>query len=99
MTRTGGPLKAATQAAYRPGSTARLGPDHEAAPSTPPELDLKPTPRLGSGPALSNLVPARSAAVMPTSRPGSEPVEFWVDGSRRDGTVEEFYTLGCELGR
>lgn len=36
---------------------------------------------------------------MPTSRPGSEPVEFWVDGSRRDGTVEEFYTLSAELGR
>ncbi|PWA21237.1 hypothetical protein CCH79_00009548 [Gambusia affinis] len=36
---------------------------------------------------------------MPTSRPGSEPVEFWVDGSRRDGTVEDFYGLGSELGR
>ncbi|KAM4574679.1 calcium/calmodulin-dependent protein kinase type IV [Fundulus diaphanus] len=36
---------------------------------------------------------------MPTSRPGSEPVEFWVDGSRRDGTVEDLYTLGSELGR
>ncbi|XP_054645788.1 calcium/calmodulin-dependent protein kinase type IV [Dunckerocampus dactyliophorus] len=36
---------------------------------------------------------------MPTSRPGSEPVEFWVDGSRRDGTVEEFYNLSSELGR
>ncbi|XP_076028046.1 calcium/calmodulin-dependent protein kinase type IV [Genypterus blacodes] len=36
---------------------------------------------------------------MPTSRPGSEPVEFWVDGSRRDGAVEEFYTLSSELGR
>ncbi|XP_077573719.1 calcium/calmodulin-dependent protein kinase type IV-like [Stigmatopora nigra] len=42
---------------------------------------------------------------MPTSRPGSEavpvplPADFWVDGSRRDGTVEEFYTLGTELGR
>ncbi|KAM4739630.1 calcium/calmodulin-dependent protein kinase type IV-like isoform 2-T2 [Anableps anableps] len=36
---------------------------------------------------------------MPTSRPGSEPVEFWVDGSRRDGTVEDFYRLGSELGR
>uniref|UniRef100_A0A3Q2NRQ9 Calcium/calmodulin-dependent protein kinase type IV n=1 Tax=Fundulus heteroclitus TaxID=8078 RepID=A0A3Q2NRQ9_FUNHE len=35
---------------------------------------------------------------MPTSRPGSEPVEFWVDGSRRDGTVEDLYTLGSELG-
>ncbi|XP_060934693.1 calcium/calmodulin-dependent protein kinase type IV [Limanda limanda] len=36
---------------------------------------------------------------MPTSRPGSDPVEFWVEGSRRDGTVEEFYTLSSELGR
>uniref|UniRef100_UPI0037E6FDC7 calcium/calmodulin-dependent protein kinase type IV-like n=1 Tax=Semicossyphus pulcher TaxID=241346 RepID=UPI0037E6FDC7 len=36
---------------------------------------------------------------MPTSRPGSEPVEFWVDGSRRDGAVEEFYNLSSELGR
>lgn len=36
---------------------------------------------------------------MPTSRPGSAPVEFWVDGSRRDGAVEEFYTLSSELGR
>lgn len=36
---------------------------------------------------------------MPTSRPGSAPVEFWVDGSRRDGPVEEFYTLSSELGR
>lgn len=36
---------------------------------------------------------------MPMSRPGSESVEFWVDGSRRDGTVEEFYTLSTELGR
>ncbi|XP_072295233.1 calcium/calmodulin-dependent protein kinase type IV [Eucyclogobius newberryi] len=38
---------------------------------------------------------------MPTSHPGSEPEEeeFWVDGSRRDGTVEEVYSLGAELGR
>lgn len=36
---------------------------------------------------------------MPMSRPGSESAEFWVDGSRRDGTVEEFYTLSSELGR
>ncbi|XP_074490579.1 calcium/calmodulin-dependent protein kinase type IV-like [Sebastes fasciatus] len=36
---------------------------------------------------------------MPTSRPGSAPVEFWVDGSRRDGSVEEVYTLSSELGR
>ncbi|XP_071396938.1 calcium/calmodulin-dependent protein kinase type IV [Centroberyx affinis] len=36
---------------------------------------------------------------MPTSRPGSEPVDFWVDGSRRDATVEEFYSMGSELGR
>lgn len=45
------------------------------------------------------LVLRSSAVAMPTSRPGSEPVEFWVDGSRRDGTVEEFYTLSSELGR
>ncbi|KAI9520468.1 hypothetical protein NQZ68_017169 [Dissostichus eleginoides] len=38
-------------------------------------------------------------SAMPTSRPGSAPVEFWVDGSRRDGAVEEFYTLSSELGR
>ncbi|CAF87100.1 unnamed protein product [Tetraodon nigroviridis] len=36
---------------------------------------------------------------MPMSRPGSESAEFWVDGSRRDRTVEEFYTLSSELGR
>uniref|UniRef100_A0A1A8QR39 Calcium/calmodulin-dependent protein kinase type IV n=1 Tax=Nothobranchius rachovii TaxID=451742 RepID=A0A1A8QR39_9TELE len=36
---------------------------------------------------------------MPTSRPGSEPEEFWVDGSRRDGTVEDLYNIGSELGR
>uniref|UniRef100_A0A3Q3EUU8 Protein kinase domain-containing protein n=1 Tax=Labrus bergylta TaxID=56723 RepID=A0A3Q3EUU8_9LABR len=49
---------------------------------------------LGPGPVCLRT----SADVMPTSRPGSEPVEFWVDGSRRDGTVEEFYTLSSELG-
>uniref|UniRef100_A0A3B4VDB9 Protein kinase domain-containing protein n=1 Tax=Seriola dumerili TaxID=41447 RepID=A0A3B4VDB9_SERDU len=48
-----------------------------------------------SGPGLRE----SSAVIMPTSRPGSEPVEFWVEGSRRDGTVEEFYTLSSELGR
>ncbi|XP_034035155.1 calcium/calmodulin-dependent protein kinase type IV isoform X2 [Thalassophryne amazonica] len=36
---------------------------------------------------------------MPTCRPGTEPVEFWVDGSRRDGPLEDFYTLSSELGR
>lgn len=43
----------------------------------------------------------RRSLKMPTSHPGSEavPADFWVDGSRRDGTVEEFYTLGSELGR
>lgn len=52
-----------------------------------------------SVPVFLVLVWGRSAIIMPTSRPGSEPVEFWVDGSRRDGTVEEFYTLSSELGR
>ncbi|KAM6945699.1 calcium/calmodulin-dependent protein kinase type IV [Aplochiton taeniatus] len=36
---------------------------------------------------------------MPTSRSGASPVEYWVNGSRRDVTVEEFYTMGPELGR
>ncbi|KAM3875682.1 calcium/calmodulin-dependent protein kinase type IV [Diretmus argenteus] len=36
---------------------------------------------------------------MPTSRPGSDPVDYWVDGSRRDAAVEEFYSMGAELGR
>ncbi|KAL1023176.1 hypothetical protein UPYG_G00037320 [Umbra pygmaea] len=36
---------------------------------------------------------------MPTSRSGSIPVEYWVDGSRRDVSIEEFYTMGPELGR
>lgn len=40
-----------------------------------------------------------SPATMPMSRPGSESADFWVDGSRRDGPVEEFYTLSSELGR
>lgn len=36
---------------------------------------------------------------MPTSRPDASPVEWWVDGSRRDVTVEDFYSMGPELGR
>ncbi|XP_062412385.1 calcium/calmodulin-dependent protein kinase type IV [Sardina pilchardus] len=36
---------------------------------------------------------------MPTSRTGASAVEFWVDGSRRDVAVEDFYTVGAELGR
>ncbi|KAM4628703.1 calcium/calmodulin-dependent protein kinase type IV isoform 1-T1 [Polymixia lowei] len=36
---------------------------------------------------------------MPTSRSGAAPPDYWVDGSRRDATVEEFYTMGSELGR
>ncbi|KAJ7993234.1 hypothetical protein DPEC_G00270330 [Dallia pectoralis] len=36
---------------------------------------------------------------MPTSSSGSSPVEYWVDGSRRDVSLEEFYTMGPELGR
>ncbi|XP_041085159.1 calcium/calmodulin-dependent protein kinase type IV-like isoform X1 [Polyodon spathula] len=36
---------------------------------------------------------------MPTSRSGACAVEFWVDGSRRDTALEDFYTKGPELGR
>ncbi|KAK1805807.1 hypothetical protein P4O66_012856 [Electrophorus voltai] len=36
---------------------------------------------------------------MPTSRSGAGAVEYWVEGSRRDVPVEEFYTTGPELGR
>ncbi|XP_036378703.1 calcium/calmodulin-dependent protein kinase type IV [Megalops cyprinoides] len=36
---------------------------------------------------------------MPTSRSGASSVEYWVDGSRRDVSIEEFYTMGPELGR
>ncbi|XP_076880875.1 calcium/calmodulin-dependent protein kinase type IV [Brachyhypopomus gauderio] len=36
---------------------------------------------------------------MPTSRSGADAVEYWVDGSRRDVSVEEFYSMGQELGR
>ncbi|XP_029562386.1 calcium/calmodulin-dependent protein kinase type IV [Salmo trutta] len=36
---------------------------------------------------------------MPTSRSGATPVEYWVDGSRRDVSMDEFYTMGPELGR
>ncbi|XP_012678627.1 calcium/calmodulin-dependent protein kinase type IV [Clupea harengus] len=36
---------------------------------------------------------------MPTSRTGASAVEYWVDGSRRDVTMEDFYTMGAELGR
>ncbi|XP_059923237.1 calcium/calmodulin-dependent protein kinase type IV [Gadus macrocephalus] len=36
---------------------------------------------------------------MPTSRPGAAPADYWVDGSRRDAAVEDFYTMGSELGR
>ncbi|KAL4634820.1 calcium/calmodulin-dependent protein kinase type IV-like [Arapaima gigas] len=36
---------------------------------------------------------------MPTSRSGAGAAEFWVDGSRRDVSIEEFYTMGPELGR
>ncbi|XP_055040738.2 calcium/calmodulin-dependent protein kinase type IV isoform X1 [Misgurnus anguillicaudatus] len=36
---------------------------------------------------------------MPTSRSGACSVEYWVDGSRRDATVEDFYNMGPELGR
>ncbi|XP_018601304.1 calcium/calmodulin-dependent protein kinase type IV [Scleropages formosus] len=36
---------------------------------------------------------------MPTSRSGASAVEYWVDGSRRDVSMQEFYTMGPELGR
>ncbi|KAL2090157.1 hypothetical protein ACEWY4_014845 [Coilia grayii] len=36
---------------------------------------------------------------MPTSRTGASAVENWIDGSRRDVAMEEFYTMGAELGR
>ncbi|KAJ8278718.1 hypothetical protein COCON_G00057840 [Conger conger] len=36
---------------------------------------------------------------MPTSRSGATSAEYWVDGSRRDVSIEEFYTMGPELGR
>ncbi|XP_030640876.1 calcium/calmodulin-dependent protein kinase type IV [Chanos chanos] len=36
---------------------------------------------------------------MPTSRTGATAVEYWVDGSRRDVSVEDFYAMGQELGR
>ncbi|KAK5600451.1 Calcium/calmodulin-dependent protein kinase type IV [Crenichthys baileyi] len=64
-------------------------PPHSAGPDSGLFLDL----------VLLALDSGSPAGIMPTSRPGSEPVEFWVDGSRRDGTVEDFHTLGSELGR
>ncbi|XP_074834676.1 calcium/calmodulin-dependent protein kinase type IV-like isoform X2 [Carettochelys insculpta] len=33
---------------------------------------------------------------MPTSKPGAE---YWIDGSRRNAALEDFYTVGPELGR
>ncbi|KAM9461578.1 calcium/calmodulin-dependent protein kinase type IV [Clarias gariepinus] len=36
---------------------------------------------------------------MPSSRLGAGFVDFWVDGSRRDVSLEDFYTVGPELGR
>ncbi|TRY82667.1 hypothetical protein DNTS_032600 [Danionella cerebrum] len=36
---------------------------------------------------------------MPSSRSEARSVEYWVDGSRRDATVEDFYSMGPELGR
>ncbi|XP_066551991.1 calcium/calmodulin-dependent protein kinase type IV [Amia ocellicauda] len=36
---------------------------------------------------------------MPTSKSGASTVEYWVDGSRRDVPIEDFYTMGAELGR
>ncbi|XP_048831726.1 calcium/calmodulin-dependent protein kinase type IV [Brienomyrus brachyistius] len=36
---------------------------------------------------------------MPTSRSGASAAEYWVDGSRRDASIEDFYIMGPELGR
>ncbi|KAI5101882.1 calcium/calmodulin-dependent protein kinase type IV-like, partial [Silurus meridionalis] len=36
---------------------------------------------------------------MPSSRLSTGSVDYWVDGSRRDVSMEEFYTMGPELGR
>ncbi|XP_017333199.1 calcium/calmodulin-dependent protein kinase type IV [Ictalurus punctatus] len=36
---------------------------------------------------------------MPSSRLSAGCVDYWVDGSRRDVSLEEFYTMGSELGR
>lgn len=36
---------------------------------------------------------------MPSSRLGAGFVDYWVDGSRRDVSLEDFYTVGPELGR
>ncbi|MGH0125506.1 UNVERIFIED_CONTAM: hypothetical protein FKN15_043356 [Acipenser sinensis] len=36
---------------------------------------------------------------MPASGSGARAVEFWVEGSRRDTALEDFYTKGPELGR
>ncbi|XP_056132915.1 calcium/calmodulin-dependent protein kinase type IV-like [Lampris incognitus] len=36
---------------------------------------------------------------MPTSRSGAAPLDYWVEGSRRDATVEDLYQMGSELGR
>lgn len=36
---------------------------------------------------------------MPSSRLSTGSVDYWVDGSRRDVSLEEFYTMGPELGR
>ncbi|XP_007072135.1 calcium/calmodulin-dependent protein kinase type IV [Chelonia mydas] len=33
---------------------------------------------------------------MPTSKPGAE---YWIDGSHRNTALEDFYTMGLELGR
>lgn len=38
-------------------------------------------------------------ASMPTSRSGASAAEYWVDGSRRDASIEDFYIMGPELGR
>lgn len=40
-----------------------------------------------------------ASTTMPSSHPGTGSVDYWVTGSRRDVSVEEFYTVGPELGR
>ncbi|XP_006639996.1 calcium/calmodulin-dependent protein kinase type IV isoform X1 [Lepisosteus oculatus] len=36
---------------------------------------------------------------MPASGSGANPVEYWVDGSRRDVAIGNYYSMGPELGR
>ncbi|XP_039620566.1 calcium/calmodulin-dependent protein kinase type IV [Polypterus senegalus] len=38
-------------------------------------------------------------ASTPTPHSGTGAVDYWVDGSRRDAPLEDFFTMGPELGR